>query len=292
MQQATATPKEAPASRRPMPSGWFRIATSGQVRPGGQQPCEIHGSEVVASRDHRGEVSVFWPSASTERDRIRPSVEQLGCIFVFMGTAHSAPPWQLPLYDTRGWTKPLTRVLWLDGHVQDVAENAVDYGHFSSVHGYSNLQQPVLEISGPTLRSKFGFTRAHPLWPAATVDSVFDTDVHGLGLSVTDLRVPSLGVHFRVILTATQIDDARMTFGVGVSSECPPPFAPRRLRRIYRPWLVATWLQMKLIHPFVIRDIRQDEEIWRHRTMLESPALAAGDGPIIKFRRWSEQFYA
>ncbi|HLT37846.1 MAG TPA: hypothetical protein VK034_16255, partial [Enhygromyxa sp.] len=37
-------------------------------------------------------------------------------------------------------------------------------------------------------------------------------------------------------------------------------------------------------------DVRQDFDIWKHRSHLEQPALAPGDGPIGQYRRWARQF--
>jgi hypothetical protein len=183
-------------------------------------------------------------------------------------------------------------VLTLKGHVQDVAENSVDFGHFAAVHDYTDLEDPVLRIDGPRLHSKFGFTRRNPFLPASHIRSIFDTDVHGLGLSVTDLRVPKLGIHYRVLLTATQLDEENMSFGIGVSSEFPPPFVPEAMRGLPLPWQTVTRTQVRLIHRFIISDVLQDREIWEHRVPMELPALIPGDGPIAKFRRWVKQFYA
>lgn len=201
-----------------------------------------------------------------------PVVEQLGCIFVHAGHDGAAPTWELPEYDKDGWTEPVTKVLTLKGHVQDVAENAVDFGHFATVHKYSDLEDPVVRIEGPRMYSKFGFARRNPLLPTSDIQSVFDTDVHGLGLSVTDLRVPKLGIH--------------------VNSEFPPPFVPKAMRRLPLPWRAATRAQVRVIHRFIISDVLQDKEIWEHRVPMDVPALIQGDGPIAKFRRWTKQFYA
>ena len=224
--------------------------------------------------------------------RTWPVVEQLGCIFAYAGHDSTAPTWELPHYDTAGWTEPVTKVLTLKGHVQDVAENSVDFGHFATVHEYTDLEDPVLRIDGPRLHSKFGFTRRNPFLPTTDIQSIFDTDVHGLGLSVTDLRVPKLGIHYRVLLTATQVDEDSMSFGIGVSSEFPPPFVPRAMRGLPLPWRTVTRAQVRLIHRFIISDVLQDKEIWEHRVPMELPALIPGDGPIAKFRRWVKQFYA
>jgi nitrite reductase/ring-hydroxylating ferredoxin subunit len=224
--------------------------------------------------------------------RTWPVHEQLGCIFVHVGHQGAPPSWRLPDYEAKGWTRPVTKVLTLKGHVQDVAENAVDFGHFAAVHEYSKLEDPQLSIDGPHMHSKFGFSRRNPLFPWGEVHSVFDTEVHGLGLSVTDLRSPKLGIHYRVLLTATQLDADTMSFGIGVSSETPPAFVPQALRALPLPWGAAARAQIKLIHGIIVSDVLQDKEIWEHRTPMETPSLIPGDGPIAKYRRWVKQFYA
>jgi len=224
--------------------------------------------------------------------RTWPVMEQLGCIFVHVDHEDAPPTWELPRYATNAWTQPVTKVLTLKGHVQDVAENAVDFGHFAAVHEYTDLLNPMLTVDGPRMHSKFGFSRRHPFLPGAKVESVFDTDVHGLGLSVTDLTSPKLGIHFRVILTATQLDEDTMSFGIGLSSECAPPVVPKAIRGLPWVWQTATRAQIRLVHPLVVSDVLQDKEIWAHRVPMEVPALIRGDGPIAKYRRWVKQFYA
>ena len=319
----------------PMPSGWFRIATSQELPTAKVGVFQINGQDVVAFRNEQGAVAVVDPicphmgahlgyggrvvdgalrcpfhglrfdtggnCVGTEYPgnpevklslRSWPVMEQLGCIFVHAGHDGAAPTWELPEYDTTGWTEPVTKVLTLKGHVQDVAENAVDFGHFAAVHEYSDLEDPVLRIDGPRMYSRFGFTRRNPFLPITDIQSIFDTDVHGLGLSVTDLRVPKLGIHYRVLLTATQIDEETMSFGIGVSSEFPPPFVPKAMRALPLPWRAVTRAQVRAVHRFIISDVLQDQEIWEHRVPMAVPALIPGDGPIAKFRRWVKQFYA
>jgi len=40
------------------------------------------------------------------------------------------------------------------------------------------------------------------------------------------------------------------------------------------------------------KQIQEDTPIWEHKRFLPVPALADGDGPILKFRKWYAQFYA
>ena len=71
-----------------------------------------------------------------------------------------------------------------------------------------------------------------------------------------------------------------MSFGIGVSSEFPPPFVPRAMRGLPLPWRAVTRTQVRAIHRFIISDVLQDREIWEHRVPMAVPALIPGDGPI------------
>ena len=42
----------------------------------------------------------------------------------------------------------------------------------------------------------------------------------------------------------------------------------------------------------VVKQVGEDVPIWNHKAHRPSPSLAPGDGPIMKFRRWAEQFSA
>jgi hypothetical protein len=42
----------------------------------------------------------------------------------------------------------------------------------------------------------------------------------------------------------------------------------------------------------VDKQVQEDKPIWEHKAHLVRPALAAEDGPFIKFRKWASQFYA
>ena len=265
------------------------LGHGGTVRDGALR-CPFHGLRFGIGGQCVGSE---YPGSPEVKLRLRawPVVEQLDCIFAYAGANGETPAWSLPTYDADGWAEPITEVLELKGHIQDIAENAVDFGHFGAVHQYSDLLDPTITLDGPHMHSKFGFTRRNPLLPWQSIESTFDTMVHGLGLSVTDLTVPKLGVRARVLLTATQLDRSTMSFGIGISSALPPPFVPNAVRGAKLFWALPTQVQMRVLHRFVVRDVIQDKEIWAHRRPTDDPALIRGDGPIPKFRRWVKQFY-
>ena len=42
----------------------------------------------------------------------------------------------------------------------------------------------------------------------------------------------------------------------------------------------------------VVFQVGQDIPIWENKVYLDSPILCDGDGPIAKYRKWFQQFYA
>jgi phenylpropionate dioxygenase-like ring-hydroxylating dioxygenase large terminal subunit len=205
-----------------------------------------------------------------------------GQVMLFYSADRRNPDWPLPRLEQGNWLEPRWLTLRLQGHVQDVAENGVDLGHFSTVHRYSNLRDPELAVEGFKLHSRFGFDRQNPLWARlGAVSAVFDTDIWGLGCSITDLRVSPL--HFRLSLLATQIDERDFDFTIGISVE-----RPRRFTRLFE---AAAPALVKYMQRTIVGDVLQDRDIWAHRRWLERPALTAADAPVVAFRRYAARFY-
>ncbi len=130
-------------------------------------------------------------------------------------------------------------------------------------------------MRGPTLLSRFAFSRANPvLGLLPDIEAVFDTEVWGLGCSITNLSVTRLGLRFRLLLLATQCTSRELAFTIGVSAPSPVPSQLTRL----------------LLRP-IVHDVLQDREIWAHKIDLERPALTREDAPLVSFRRYAQQFY-
>jgi nitrite reductase/ring-hydroxylating ferredoxin subunit len=309
---------------RPYPEGWFRVADEQQLPKGGVLPVRAFGRDLVLFRVEDGGASAldaFCPHAGAHlghggrvdggalrcpfhglrygvdgrclddgRDRsslrVWPLERWQGQLMIFHSASARPPDWRLPSLVDDGWTAPRWRTLRLAGHVQDVADNGVDFQHFVSVHRYSNLREPTVDVDGNRLHSRFGFDRKNPIWSGlGDVTAIFDTDMWGLGCSITDLR--ALGAHFRLLLLATQIDERELDFSIGISLE--RPFAARGIARAVFDAAAAGVL--RLMHGTIVGDVLQDREIWAHRKHLARPALSASDAPLIVFRKYAERFY-
>jgi nitrite reductase/ring-hydroxylating ferredoxin subunit len=309
---------------RGYPDGWFRVAAAADLPLRGVLPVRAFGRELVLFRTRSGigALDAYCPHAGAHlghggrveedalrcpfhglrygrdgrcledgRDRARigtwPVAEWQQQLMVFASADRRPPDWALPVIAHAGWTAPCWRTLRLVGHVQDVAENGVDFKHFESVHRYSNLREPTVDVQGVRMHSRFGFDRQNPLWGRfGKVRAVFDTDIWGLGCSITDLR--ALGMHFRLLLLATQIDERCFDFTIGVSLE-----RPREASGAARPLFdVAAHGVLRFMLVTIVGDVLQDREIWEHRQHLDRPALTADDASVVAFRRYAERFYA
>ncbi len=46
-----------------------------------------------------------------------------------------------------------------------------------------------------------------------------------------------------------------------------------------------------ITHWFLCLEVTQDIDVWEHKIYKEQPALAVGDGPVATYRKWAKQFY-
>jgi nitrite reductase/ring-hydroxylating ferredoxin subunit len=216
-----------------------------------------------------------------------PVCERLGQVFVFDTEPGGSPDFELPALDLDGLTTPRWLTLHFEGRIEDFAENGVDLGHFAEVHQYRNVRDVAVRYEGPRVHTRFRFDRKNPTGPVPpTITSVFDTVIHGLGCSVTELTVETLGLRLRLVLLASPRELDRVDFTVGASLRLPDPLA--RLPRAMAERMSAPLMAFLLRN--VASDIEQDRLIWAHRTRLARPALAPEDGEIARFRRFLAQF--
>ncbi len=229
-----------------------------------------------------------------------PVVERHGVVLVWWDPAGGAPSFEIPDLDMRDFTEHREHAYRLRGHPQDTTENSVDTGHLAIVHGYQKVET-VEEVSldGAYLHARYAFHRPAGLMGErfGGVRAEFEVHVHGLGYSYVEVTTPSLGLVFRNFVFATPIDEMQLELrlasslrrltdtpklhpALGVTSFARP--LQRRVERLIQQRAFAAYRN----------DVEQDFVIWKHKEFVPRPALAAGDGPVMRYRRWAEQFYA
>jgi hypothetical protein len=118
----------------------------------------------------------------------------------------------------------------------------------------------------------------------------FDIHVHGLGYSFVDNLVPSMNLRLQQFVLATPIDKETITLRIGLRiKEVNDPGKIHPLGLLPKSWV--TWLIRRKAMDGFKNDLADDFPIWNNKAYLDPPKLAAGDGPIGWYRRWTRQFY-
>lgn len=317
-------PVSADRPRLPYPDGWFAVAFSDEVRPGRVVRRRFKGEDIVVYRTRQGRVRVvnpycphlgahlgfggrvegedlvcpfhhfaFAPDGRCVRTGYgtRPpkaSLTQLtarevnGVVMVWSHARGEAPTWDVPVVPAQEFPPPARHSTILLDHPQEVVENSVYIGHFGPVHGTSGAQvTKPLELNGPRLTLGTTVHRMTPLLGRFDVD--FDVEANGLGHIHVVARMPRLGLSALVQIMPTPLDPCRIETRFTVSARLGT--AGGRAGR-YSSWLATQFFALPSW-----QGAAQDAPIWQNKTYLRHPRLAQGDGPIMRFRHWAEQFY-
>jgi nitrite reductase/ring-hydroxylating ferredoxin subunit len=225
-----------------------------------------------------------------------PVQEVNGLIMAWNDPEGSLPTWEIPSWEWEGWSSTRFAHWRLNAHPQEVAENSVDLGHFALVHGYESVK--VFEearTNGPVLNSKYGMARVANFIGKGKggrkVHVEFTINQHGLGFALVEAYVVEYKMHSRHFVLSSPIDGKEMHLRIGVS-----------VRQDFKPGNIHPILGMlpkALLMPLVLngyfkgycKDVSDDFKVWNHKVYVHPPALAQGDGPVILYRKWAEQFY-
>lgn len=221
------------------------------------------------------------------------SRERNGFILVYYDEHGNAPSWEVPDIDQTGWNKTITRDYELESHPQETTENSVDIGHFTVVHGYSNVKQlKDLMLKGHYLNTRYAMTRQGSLLSRkGKLSTEFDVHVYGLGYSFVEVDIPELGLKTRQFVFPTPLGDGKINLKIGMS-----------VKYIDKPSIVHPLLSLVPAQVFnrivsqqafkgYAHDVSQDFKIWQNKIYIDPPVLAKGDGPVAQYRIWSQQFY-
>lgn len=219
--------------------------------------------------------------------------ERNGFILVYYDEHGNAPTWEVPDIDQSGWNKTITRDYELESHPQETTENSVDIGHFTVVHGYSNVKQlKELMLSGHYLNTRYAMTRQGTLLsPKGKLATEFDVHVYGLGYSFVEVDIPDLGLKTRQFVFPTPVGDGKINLKIGMSVKyIEKPSTVHPLLSLV-PAPVFNRIVSQQAFKGYAHDVSQDFKIWQNKIYIDPPVLAKGDGPVAQYRMWSQQFY-
>lgn len=257
---------------------------------GDEVVCPLHGWRY----DSGGScVDVPYSTRVNQQARIRtyPVIERNGLLMAWYHPDDAPPEWDVPELEEFGpsdeYSEVFRRTYSLGCHWQEIAETQVDAAHIQahlveyqimmnggvSPDDIPTPQVDSYDTDGPVAHIRIA--QDFPT-PKGAVTGRIDTDVVGPGFAATWFT----GLVDTLLLgcatpTGPGSCELRYSFVVRRSGDAE---STTRLGEAF----------IREIHERTVEDV----EVWEAKAYVTKPALALGDGPIMQYRRWCEQFYA
>ena len=188
--------------------------------------------------------------------------------------------WEIPeipeFNDPENFTAMVTRTTPVEAPWQELAENGVDAAHFRYVHNTEEVPElERYEIDGPHR-------------PDAVDPEVPDAARRRRRPHRRRLARPRLLASSTSAASSTRSSWAATPRSTRPDCEMRFSFTVRKLGddgHQLRPWVRRS-------SPRSTSRFSEDKPIWENKAHLVRPALADTDGPFMKFRKWTSQFYA
>lgn len=308
----------------PFPMGWYQAAFAKDLAVGEVQPLQLLGREFVLWRDGSGAAHVMdafcahlgahlgyggrvegnaircpfhaWKydgcgecveiPYSEKRHKLagvrsHPVVERNGMVLVWWHPDCVEPLWQapeIPEWSDPAWSSDYVRThSWrICSKWREIAENGIDMTHFYYLHGVAALPElERYETKGHVWRSLIKHRFNTPLGERP---GSFELHLHGPGVAWQRFKIDGVAeVVFAINIT--QIDEHTVT----------NRFSFLVPRERFSPELAG--MSDRLVQE-IIDQVSDDVPIWENKIIKDPPRLARGDGPIMAFRKWSQQFSA
>lgn len=299
--------------------GWFQAGYSEDLRKGDVRPVSAVGKEFVLWRDAEGKAHAndahcphlgthlghggrvcgttlkcpfhgwqfngdgactdipYSPNPRLELRHLKswPLMERNGLLMVWWHPQGLAPSFDIPVLPEHGhaqWSR-YRRQRWEVATIwQEVQENIVDTTHFHHLHGVATLATlDSFEPAGPALHVNI----LHEFnTPRGRLPGYLQTSLYGPYFATVRFRIADLA-EILFIDSVVPIEAGRVEVTFSLMA---------RLQGIGSPDM-----SLALVDE-AIHQVSQDVPIWEHKMRWKRPSLAEGDGPIMRFRQWAEQF--
>ncbi|MBV6622519.1 MAG: Rieske (2Fe-2S) protein [Rivularia sp. (in: Bacteria)] len=209
-----------------------------------------------------------------------------GLILVWYHTHGEKPTWEipeLPEYTCSQWTSFRTVGQWkIRSHVQDINENALDTAHLQYLHGVDSVKGKSLHKEGCILR-----------WPCSTTSKIA-ADAQGSSVEVVskiEFTFYGLGYTVQRCCTKGIIEQEFITINLNtpVDIEYVNSYLIISFKKHSEQSEISDLEAMTL--QVVAMEAQKDMPILENKVYQSSPILSDGDGPIMQYRHWAQQFY-
>ena len=264
-------------------------SSGGKVQDG-RLVCPFHHFEYNATGTC---VRTPWapPPRSARLKRYQVS-EMNGFVFAYFDSANQPATWHPPEFPEYSDSRA-TRLVRIRAHPQVTAENAIDFVHFMSIHGFSDVSQKgEVQFDGPVMRVSYSLTRApiasgFAMFKALKMTMDVEITVSGLGIAVVE-SCGKDGFRCRNWILAMPIDGESMDILMVADLDQLPDW--KVLRNRWLDWLGHQITPRVLVNE-IVRDLRKDEPIWSNQRFQSSPVFSSADRHLRRFRNFCKQFY-
>jgi 3-ketosteroid 9alpha-monooxygenase subunit A len=257
---------------------------------GDELVCPLHGWRYDAAGTC---IDIPYSDRLNRQAKVRtyPVIERNGLLMTWYHPTDEPPQWDIPelseFSGDGGYSEVFRRNYALNCHWQEIAETQVDAAHIQAHlveyqiamnDGVRPEHTPMPKVDGYEAEGPVARVRIAQDFPTprGAVTGRIDTDVVGPGFAATWF---------------TGLVD---TLLLGCATPTGPSSCELRYSFVVRHTGDAA-ATTSLGESF-IREIHErtaeDVEVWEAKAYVTRPALAHGDGPIMQYRRWCEQFYA
>lgn len=300
--------------------GWFQVCYGEDLKPRQVRPFHAYGQEFVLWRDESDQPHLMYahchhlgahlgyggvvknnvlqcpfhgwqydgsgqcvaipysPDAKLEGRCIQslPVIERNGTIYAWYHPHADSPLFEVPVleeWSAGGWSRYRHKHWEINTEWREIQENIVDSAHFHylhGVHGFADVRRcnATKHILDVDIHHQF-------MTPRGVLPGYIRTTLYGPYLAIVRFRIADVA-EMVFIDAVTPLDPDRVALTFSLTA---------RLADIEDPDMSLELLEEG------IRQVSEDVPIWNHKIRLEKPSLASGDGPIMKFRKWADQFY-
>ena len=313
-----------------IPYGWYYVAYSDELNIGDVRALHYFGRDLVLFRNESGEAGLldaycphlgahlghggvvegdgvacpfhgwafkpngfcsnipyakaFPPRAKREAlTHAYPITEANGVVWAWYHPQNIAPLFEVlssPEFTEPGWAPQVRRMWRFPSNPQEIGENGVDVAHFKYVHKMDAVPEGKSSYEGHIRRSEaHGFrTVTKPDGSEVRIDNSVFTMQNGAGQKTTHL-VGLNTLALQVLATPIEADDVELRFCFSHQPVEPDSFE-------------AKMIEAQIEGTCGQTGVEGDIPIWTYKIHKANPYLCDSDGPILRFRRYFEQFYA
>lgn len=312
-----------------IPYGWYFVAYSDELKVGDVRPAHYFGRDLVIFRGESGKAGVldaycphlgahmghggrvegdsvvcpfhewkfdpegfctdipyarvFPPRAKREPlAEAYPVTEANGVVWAWYHPQGVKPLFDVeivPEFTEPGWAPHVRREWRFASNPQEIGENGVDFAHFRYVHSMNDVPQGASRYEDHIRYSEVHGKRNVPKEDGTEVeiDASVLTVQTGAGQKTTRM-IGQNTLILQVLATPVEADDVELRFCFTHT-----PVEPGSIdEKMIMGQIEGTCGQT---------GVEGDLPIWHHKIHRAKPFLCDGDGPILRYRKYFEQFY-